>query len=249
MSPLIEGGHFPIKRAVGEDIVVEADVFKDGHDVVSAVLKWRKRGEAKWYETAMECIDPYNRDRWRGVFSVFENAVYEYTIEAWGDFFRSWQHEFQVKFEAGQTELASETLEGAGLIARAAKQAQDQDQKRDAERLVVLADKIREWARRKTSTPWRIPPESGSVADGLCRSQRKHGIPAQSAAGGEAYRASRAGQNGGDLPVDRQTQDQLSGNVIAFPAGVFPLGKEGDSPKKKKAETISEPSRYRPRHR
>src|SRR5580692_1335975 len=144
VSPLIEGGHFPIKRAIGEDIVVEADVFKDGHDVVSAVLKWRKRGESKWYETAMECVDPYNRDHWRGVFSVFENAVYEYTIEAWGDYFRSWQHEFQVKYEAGQTELASEILEGAGLVARSARLAQDQGQKRDAERLVVLADKIRE---------------------------------------------------------------------------------------------------------
>src|ERR1700744_424689 len=116
-KPLIEGGRFPIKRAVGEDIEVEADVFKDGHDVVSAVLKWRKKGGSKWYETPGKCIDPYNRDRWSGVFSVFENAVYEYTIEAWGDFFRSWQHEFQVKFEAGQTELTSEILEGAGLIA------------------------------------------------------------------------------------------------------------------------------------
>ena len=144
VSPLVEGGRYPVKRAVGEDIVVEADVFKDGHDVVSALLKWRKQGRTKWHETPMACIDPHNRDRWRGVFSVFENAIYEYTIEAWGDTFRSWQHEFELKFEAGLTELTSETLEGAGFIARAARWAQDAGQKRDAERLIVLADKIRE---------------------------------------------------------------------------------------------------------
>ncbi len=158
VSPLVEGGRYPVKRAVGEDIVVVADVFKDGHDVVSALLKWRKRGEAKWHETPMQCVDRYNNDHWRGVFSVFENAVYEFTIEAWGDFFRSWQHEFQVKFEAGQTELTSEILEGAGLIARSARLAQDQDQKRDAERLVVLADKVREGT-LKRSTPWPIRPK------------------------------------------------------------------------------------------
>src|SRR5579859_7032024 len=40
VSPLIEGGRYPVKRAVGEDLIVEADVFKDGHDVISALLKW-----------------------------------------------------------------------------------------------------------------------------------------------------------------------------------------------------------------
>src|SRR2546428_13039335 len=41
LQPLIEGGRYPIKRIVGEDLAVEADIFKDGHDVVAAVLKWR----------------------------------------------------------------------------------------------------------------------------------------------------------------------------------------------------------------
>ena len=48
--------------------------------------------------------------------SVFANAIYEYTIEAWGDIFRSWQHEFATKFRPGQTDLKSETLEGAQFI-------------------------------------------------------------------------------------------------------------------------------------
>ena len=34
-------------------------------------------------------------------FSVYENATYEYTVEAWTDVFAGWQHEFAAKFEAG----------------------------------------------------------------------------------------------------------------------------------------------------
>ena len=83
-----------------------------GHDVVAAVLKWRVRGRQRWSETAMKPI-PNGQDRWSGVLSVFENAEHEFTIEAWVDAFRSWQHEFRKKFEGGVQDLASETIEGA----------------------------------------------------------------------------------------------------------------------------------------
>ena len=52
--------------------------------------------------------------------SLYENATYEYTVEAWPDTFRGWQHEFATKFEAGISDLKSEALEGAALVARAA---------------------------------------------------------------------------------------------------------------------------------
>ncbi len=43
LQPLIDGGRYPVKRVVGEDLVVEADVFKDGHDVVAATQQeWEK---------------------------------------------------------------------------------------------------------------------------------------------------------------------------------------------------------------
>jgi len=141
ISPLIDGGQFPIKRAAGEDLVVEADIFKDGHDVVSALLKWRKVGEI-WHETPMLPI-PNGNDRWRGTCSLFVNATYEYTIEAWGDTFRSWQHEFSTKFKAGLDDLKSETLEGAQFVEKAAALAASRSQKGDSERLTKLAGQIR----------------------------------------------------------------------------------------------------------
>ena len=74
-----------------------------------------------------------------GDVSVYENAFYEFTIEAWGDSFRSWQHEFQAKFEAQLTDLQSETLEGARLVEGAAGRAP----KADAHRLLDFAAQIR----------------------------------------------------------------------------------------------------------
>jgi starch synthase (maltosyl-transferring) len=35
VSPQIDCGQFPIKRVVGETVVVEADVFADGHAISS----------------------------------------------------------------------------------------------------------------------------------------------------------------------------------------------------------------------
>ncbi len=137
LAPLIDGGRYPIKRVVGEDLVVEADIFKDGHDVVAAVLKWRSVAESRWHETPMTFVD---NDRWRGACTLYENATYEYTVEAWADTFTGWQHEFSTKFKAGVTPLRSEALEGAALIEQAAQRAHDEE---DIARLREIAQAVR----------------------------------------------------------------------------------------------------------
>src|SRR5260370_30708071 len=137
LRPLIDGGRYPVKRIVEDDLAVEADVFKDGHDVVAAALKWRLVGAPRWPETAMSFID---NDRWRGICSLNEIGVYEYTVEAWTDTFRSWRDEFTKKFEAGISDLTAETLEGAALIEAAGKRAHVAD---DSARLCELSECIR----------------------------------------------------------------------------------------------------------
>src|SRR5438876_1067989 len=137
LRPLIAGGRYPVKRIVEDDLAVEADVFKDGHDVVAAALKWRLVGEPRWHETAMSFVD---NDRWRGICSLNEIGVYEYTVEAWTDTFRSWRDEFTKKFEAGISDLTAETLEGAALIEAAGKRAHVAD---DSARLCELSESIR----------------------------------------------------------------------------------------------------------
>src|SRR3989440_405089 len=137
LRPLIDGGRYPVKRIVEDDLAVEADVFKDGHDVVAAALKWRLVGESRWQETPMSFVD---NDRWRGICPLNEIGVYEYTVEAWTDTFRSWRDEFTKKFEAGISNLTAEALEGAALIEAAGKRAQVAE---DSTRLCELSECIR----------------------------------------------------------------------------------------------------------
>ena len=136
LQPLIDGGRYPIKRIVGEDLVVEADIFKDGHDVVAAVLKWRVLGKRAWRETPMNFVD---NDRWRGICTLYDEDIHEYTVEAWTDAFRSWQEEFAKKFEAGISDLRSEALEGAALVEAAARRARD---RADRKRLLEFSQQI-----------------------------------------------------------------------------------------------------------
>jgi starch synthase (maltosyl-transferring) len=136
LEPLIDGGRYPVKRIVGEDLVVEADIFKDGHDVVAAVLKWRVLGKREWRETPMTFVD---NDRWRGACTLYDNAIHEYTVEAWTDTFRSWQQEFTAKFKGGISALRSEAMEGAALVKAAAQRAQEPV---DAARLLEFAEQI-----------------------------------------------------------------------------------------------------------
>jgi starch synthase (maltosyl-transferring) len=136
LQPLIDGGRYPIKRIVGEDLVVEADIFKDGHDVVAAILKWRVLGKRAWRETPMNFV---NNDRWRGVCTLYDEDIHEYTVEAWTDAFRSWQAEFAKKFEAGISDLRSEALEGAALVGAAARRARDRT---DRARLLEFSEQI-----------------------------------------------------------------------------------------------------------
>jgi starch synthase (maltosyl-transferring) len=135
VQPLIDCGRYPIKRIVGEDLVVEADIFKDGHDVVAAVLKWRV-GKRGWRQTPMVFVD---NDRWRGVCTLYDEAIHEYTVEAWTDTFRSWQQEFAKKFEAGISDLRSEALAGAAIVEAAAERTRD---RADSARLREFAEQI-----------------------------------------------------------------------------------------------------------
>jgi starch synthase (maltosyl-transferring) len=111
--PQVDCGRFPVKRVIGESVVVTADVHADGHDMVAAALRYRRGGEADWRETPMAAL---GNDAWTASFTVEELGLYEYTVEGWLDRFGSWRHELSKKFGAGQ-DVTSELLEGAQILA------------------------------------------------------------------------------------------------------------------------------------
>ena len=119
VRPEIDGGRFPIKRVVGERVVVTADIFADGHDAVSAALLFTRVGDTQWIETPM--ILEVN-DRWHGTFTVLEVGQYAYTLQAWIDHFESWRSGFIKKVDAGQ-DVSVDILIGARLVEQAARRA------------------------------------------------------------------------------------------------------------------------------
>jgi len=122
VEPQIDCGRFPIKRAVGEWVVVKADIFADGHDSLAAALKyWNPAGEAA--EAPMKFWD---NDRWTGRFQVREVGRYEYQIEAWMDPFTSWRLGLAKKLEAGQ-EVGIDLKVGARLMREAGERASAAD--------------------------------------------------------------------------------------------------------------------------
>lgn len=120
MTPLLDCGRYAVKRAAGQKVRVTADVFKDGHDIIAVVLKWRKAGARRWSETPMT---HEGNDAWSGVFCPAVPADYEFTVETWPDAYASWREEFSKKHAGGQQDLSSEALEGAHLLREGARRA------------------------------------------------------------------------------------------------------------------------------
>ena len=134
VQPEIDNGRFPIKRTIGEDVVVEADVFIDGHEALSCALLHRRKGSGRWTETLMT---PLVNDRWRAWFSVSELGRYEYTVVGWHDPFKGWRRDLEKRIEAKQ-DIAVDLRIGAELIEAAAGRA-----KRDQKVLGIAAGKLR----------------------------------------------------------------------------------------------------------
>ncbi|MFH1494625.1 MAG: maltotransferase domain-containing protein, partial [Pseudomonadota bacterium] len=97
VSPEVDAGRFPIKRIVGEEVMVEADVFGDGHDQLRCLLLHRPAGTPDWAEVPMA---PTGNDRWQASFHVAALGRHEYTVVAWVDRFLTWRHDLSRRNEA-----------------------------------------------------------------------------------------------------------------------------------------------------
>src|ERR1700730_3277549 len=135
VQPEIDCGRFAIKRITGDTVTVEADVFADGHDVVTGILGWRRHGTKQWTEMPMEDL---GNDRWRASFVPEEIGNYDFVVRGWVDHFATWWRGMQKKREAGVA-VAVDSLIGADLVEAAAKRASGED----AERLLAQAEQIR----------------------------------------------------------------------------------------------------------
>ena len=124
VSPAVDDGRFPAKRVTGETAQVEADIFADGHDVLSAVMLHRHESDSKHRETRMT---PLVNDRWRAELPIEKLGHYFFTIEAWVDHFLGWHRDLQKR---DASELEMQLRIGADMIRAAASRAKARDRKR-----------------------------------------------------------------------------------------------------------------------
>jgi len=116
VRPQIDGGRYDVKRTVGERLEVSAEVFRDGHDAIRAVLRYRPPG-GEWREAPMSWIDrEVDGDRWAGSFVPDREGIWAYEVGAFTDHFATWHDEVGRKRAAGEEDLSSEVIEGAELL-------------------------------------------------------------------------------------------------------------------------------------
>ncbi len=114
ITPRIEDG-YAVKRIVGEQVRVEADIFTDGHPVLAAELLYRADDERNWQRTPMH---PLGNDRWFGHFRLTRTGKYRFAIEVWIDDYGGFVQDLTKKHDAG-LDLALEIEEGRLWIAQA----------------------------------------------------------------------------------------------------------------------------------
>ncbi|MBN2428925.1 MAG: alpha-1,4-glucan--maltose-1-phosphate maltosyltransferase [Deltaproteobacteria bacterium] len=116
VKPEIDGGLFAIKRVAREKVIVEADIFAEGHDVIACCILYRFSRDKDWREEPMK---PLVNDRWQGEFKVTQLGEYVYTVMGWIDRFSTWQRDFAKRVAAAQ-DVTMELIIGAELVEQAA---------------------------------------------------------------------------------------------------------------------------------
>jgi starch synthase (maltosyl-transferring) len=135
VQPCVDCGRYPVKREVGDAMTVTANIFREGHDKIAAVVKFRSEDESEWCEVEMSFVD---NDLWTASFPLTKNTRYYYVIEAWPDVFNSWLDEIQKKFTDLQ-DISSELIEGARILREARSRASESDGERFDQIIEIVA--------------------------------------------------------------------------------------------------------------
>ncbi|ACZ31432.1 alpha amylase catalytic region [Xylanimonas cellulosilytica DSM 15894] len=146
VSPVVEGGRWPAKAAVGEVVPVEATVFREGHDAVNATAVLVAPDGTVHSTAPMHDIHP-GLDHFQGFLQPDAEGDWAFRVEAWSDPYATWAHDATIKFEAGIDEELM-LAEGVLLFERiTAPQAQaersDDDAATLAEAARILGDETR----------------------------------------------------------------------------------------------------------
>jgi starch synthase (maltosyl-transferring) len=115
VRPATPSREFPTKAIVGERVPVSADIFRDGHDLLAARVRWRRLaegGKGRWRAVPLRHV---GNDRWEGEITPDQVGPHEFVVEAWRDRFATWRHDIEIKVAAGD-DVELELEEGARIL-------------------------------------------------------------------------------------------------------------------------------------
>ena len=153
VQPQVNGGRYPAKRVLGDQVTVTAAIFSDGHDHVAARLLYRHSSQQRWKAIPFGALP---NDLWTASFPVDELGTWVFTVEGWVDHFDTWVDDLGKRLAAQpdpeqptqQVEPQDISLQfriGAGLLEEAAARAKGGD----AERLKQAAGEFRALAQKQ----------------------------------------------------------------------------------------------------
>jgi starch synthase (maltosyl-transferring) len=111
IRPAVEAGRYAAKAVVGDEVSVSADILREGHELLSASVRYRGPGDTGWREAPMR-LD--TNDRWYGTFPVDRIGAWRYAVSAWTDHYGSWLDATRKKVAAGTLETPASSREAAG---------------------------------------------------------------------------------------------------------------------------------------
>jgi starch synthase (maltosyl-transferring) len=129
VNPNVDNGRFAVKSIIGKKIKITADIYKDGHEKLKAVILYKPIKRTKplyetyrkefaslldkdWQEAPL--IENVN-DEWYGYIICDKIGDWIFTVCAWTDVFATWQEELKKKADSGD-DVSSEILEGIQIV-------------------------------------------------------------------------------------------------------------------------------------
>lgn len=118
VSPVIEGGRFPAKAITGQDVLIRATSFREGHDALAVEAVLYDPDDHEVQRVPMRPGAP-GLDEWLGSLRPSGEGDWTFAVEAWDDPIGTWWHDAGIKVPAGiDTELMF--TEGVLLLREAA---------------------------------------------------------------------------------------------------------------------------------
>jgi len=118
VRPVVSCGRYPARAVVGEQLLVSATVFREGHDAVGCSVVVKRPDGSRVPFLRLQPGAP-GTDRWSVPVPVDAEGRWTFAVEAWGDPLGTWWHDAPLKVEA-DVDVDVMLEAGARLFERAA---------------------------------------------------------------------------------------------------------------------------------